>query len=424
MRFTHLLALAAILGVSHSHGFFKPKESRPQADLYYENGVINLESLGDQLAQCDVVKKLNTVSDHEHHSTFKIKADKLYEYVFPFSEAGNALLATAYISGPPNFILALIPADIDVYSLSMLVSFAIGGLLGDVFLHLLPQTFFGEKIEEGYSFILVDEKRNCILGLFIFFGFLVFFIIDKSLRILEHTGEEGEGNSHSHSHSHSAAVTPVEAVPKETSKRRKGKGSKSLSKTEKVAAIVDQPVIANPNASVKTSAYLNLISDFCHNITDGLAISASFYISRSVGCTTTLAVFFHEIPHEIGDFALLIQGGFTKWQAMGFQFVTAIGAFLGTAIGIGIQEFSKDLNVATKLENAYAGLFGTTVEIGDLTLPFTAGGFLYIATVGVIPEVLELEKGSSRSVEIIRGFFQLFWLGVGISIMFAIAWFE
>merc|ERR1712137_185314 len=104
--------------------------------------------------------------------------------------------------------------------------------------------------------------------------------------------------------------------------------------------IADAPEqVKEINASVKLGGYLNLIADFTHNITDGLALSSSFYASPTIGATTTVAVFFHEIPHEVGDFALLVQSGFSKRAAMGAQFVTALGALLGTCIGIAVQEF-------------------------------------------------------------------------------------
>ncbi|KAG7786896.1 hypothetical protein KL910_001368 [Ogataea haglerorum] len=380
-------------------GFCKP--ALRSKSLFHEDGVLDLATLNEELDRCKVVQELNLHFEQEEESLSY--AEYVFSKLFPFGPAGNALLATTYISGPPNFILALIPANIDVSSLSLLVSFAVGGLLGDVFLHLLPQTFLGEPLEHKASFVLVDGKRNCVLGFCIFIGFLFFFVIDKSLRILEHTGD---GSSHSHSHTH--------AEPEEKPKTKKKKGKKN---TEARA----EPVVANPNASVKTSAYLNLISDFTHNITDGLAIAASFYISKTVGCTTTLAVFFHEIPHEVGDFALLIQGGFTKWQAMSSQFVTAIGAYLGTLIGIGIQTMSGD---ATKLAALKpSGIFGTTVQIEDLTLPFTAGGFLYIGF-SVVPELLELPKGTTRLQELRKFVSQVFFIFVGIGFMFVIAWNE
>ncbi|KAG0268018.1 hypothetical protein BGZ95_002665, partial [Linnemannia exigua] len=111
-----------------------------------------------------------------------------------------------------------------------------------------------------------------------------------------------------------------------------------------------------------------------------------------IGATTTVAVFFHEIPHEVGDYAILIQSGFPRSKAMMSQFITAIGAFLGTLAGIAIEEMSKSGDGAHQaLEDQKLALFGfesIPMRAGDLVIPFTAGGFLYIATVGVIPELL------------------------------------
>ncbi|ODQ78381.1 hypothetical protein BABINDRAFT_172202 [Babjeviella inositovora NRRL Y-12698] len=386
--------------------------------LFHHDGVINLENLQLQLAACPVVEHLNTLKAIEEANHEESIVEWFFEKLFPFGPAANALLATAYISGPPNFILALIPASIDPSSLSLLVSFAIGGLLGDVFLHLLPQVFMGEPVDGGVQFMIVDEKRNTILGVFIFVGFVIFMIIDKSLRILAHTGD-GESHGHGHSHTHASSSAVEEKESGDSTLRQRKRSVEDAKASE--------PVIAQPNASVKTSAYLNLISDFTHNITDGLAIAGSFYISKSVGSTTALAVFFHEIPHEIGDFALLIQGGFTKWEAMNSQFITAVGAFLGTFIGIGIQRLGKSSAVAIageKVAETVGGLWGTTVQIGDLTIPFTAGGFLYIATVGVIPEILELGSKTTRWHEAKKSVAQLVCMMVGILLMFGISWME
>src|SRR3954451_4805089 len=103
-------------------------------------------------------------------------------------------------------------------------------------------------------------------------------------------------------------------------------------------------------------------------------MSASFYASPTIGATTTVAVFFHEIPHEVGDFALLVQSGFSKRAAMGAQFVTALGALLGTLIGIAVQEMGGSAadDAATGLTT---GLWGTSLRWGDMLLPFTAGTF-------------------------------------------------
>jgi solute carrier family 39 (zinc transporter), member 7 len=73
-----------------------------------------------------------------------------------------------------------------------------------------------------------------------------------------------------------------------------------------------------------------------------------------------MAVFFHEIPHEVGDFALLVQSGFSKRAAMGAQFVTAIGAMLGTLIGIAVQEYGGGGSGTGPLPRN-GGLWGTSL---------------------------------------------------------------
>ena len=173
---------------------------------------------------------------------------------------------------------------------------------------------------------------------------------------------------------------------------------------------------SEPSQSIRLSAYLNLIADFTHNITDGLALSSSFYASPTLGATTTVAVFFHEIPHEVGDFALLIQSGFSKRKAMGAQFVTALGAFLGTCLGIAVQELGKaDSGSGNSAGGMHSkGFFGTGLTWGDMLLPFTAGTFLYVGTVAVIPELLETGPDQREETRKTLTQFMAMFLGAGI----------
>jgi zinc transporter 7 len=154
-------------------------------------------------------------------------------------------------------------------------------------------------------------------------------------------------------------------------------------------------------------------ADFTHNITDGLAMSSSFYASPTIGATTTVAVFFHEIPHEVGDFALLIQSGFSKRAAMGAQFVTALGALLGTVVGIVVQEYGGGSDTVGM--GMRSGLWGTSLTWGDMLLPFTAGTFLYVGTVAVIPELLE--TGPKRGEELRKTGMQFVAMAAGAGIM-------
>ncbi|KFA49051.1 hypothetical protein S40293_06180 [Stachybotrys chartarum IBT 40293] len=291
---------------------------------------LSLEELEEQLQTCPIVQELNAAKQARFDAAPSSVTTQLFDILFPGTPAVNALLATLYISGPPNFLLALCPPNIDPSSLSVMVAFAVGGLLGDTLFHLLPEIFLGEDEPGRARFVLVEPNRNLVLGLAILVGFMVFVAMDKGLRIA--TGGAGHDHSHGthdHAHEHGAAkASGVDAAKGEVkSRKKKGKGATSTAVAEKEV-----------NPSVKLGGYLNLIADFTHNITDGLAMSASFYASPTIGATTTVAVFFHEIPHEVGDFALLVQSGFSKRAAMASQFVTAIGALIGTLIGIAVQE--------------------------------------------------------------------------------------
>ncbi|MCJ1438679.1 hypothetical protein MMC27_008069 [Xylographa pallens] len=303
-----------------------------------------------------------------------------------------------------------------------MVAFAVGGLLGDTLFHLLPEIFLGESAPEHARFVLVEPNKNILLGVAIMIGFVTFVAMDKGLRIA--TASSG-GHSHTHEHSTpydggqdldlSTSVTTGSSATStsDTLKLRKGPSENSTS-------AASQDDISKPQTgvspSIRLSAYLNLIADFTHNITDGIALSSSFYASPALGATTTVAVFFHEIPHEVGDFALLIQSGFSKKQAMGAQFVTAVGAFVGTCLGIAVQEMGKSSSRgAGSGDTQSSGLAGTGLGWGDLLLPFTAGTFLYVGTVAVIPELLETNGG--RKEEMTKTLQQFLAMGIGASIM-------
>lgn len=113
--------------------------------------------------------------------------------------------------------------------------------------------------------------------------------------------------------------------------------------------------------------YLNLIGDGVHNFIDGFVIAAAYFINIHVGIVTTLAIVLHEIPQELGDFGVLVYGGFKPRRALFLNFVTALFAAAGALVGY----FTAD-----KLQ-------GTLNYI----LPFAAGNFIYIAGSDLVPEL-------------------------------------
>ncbi|XP_014562410.1 hypothetical protein COCVIDRAFT_84354 [Bipolaris victoriae FI3] len=400
-----LLSLAIFLGVfvwNVAAAAVKGETGTPVENL-------TVHDIEEQLQECPLVQALNQHKVASNPTTSSLTA-QIFAFLFPGSPAVNSLLATLYISGPPNFLLALCPPNIDPSSLSVMVAFAVGGLLGDTLFHLLPEIFLGEDEPNSVKFVMVEPNKNLLLGVAIMVGFITFVAMDKGLRIA--TGGAG-GHDHSHGHSHDKVDATAKATgvdvdgSKDAVRARKGAADNKTAK-----ANVPPEIEKEINASVKLGGYLNLIADFTHNITDGLALSSSFYASPTIGATTTVAVFFHEIPHEVGDFALLIQSGFSKRAAMGAQFVTAVGAFLGTCIGIAVQEFGGNSSSAV---SAGPGLMGTSLQWGDMLLPFTAGTFLYVGTVAVIPELLE--TGPNKGQELRKTLLQFSAMFAGAGIM-------
>jgi len=119
--------------------------------------------------------------------------------------------------------------------------------------------------------------------------------------------------------------------------------------------------------SKKHIAYLSLVGDGVHNFLDGAIIGVTFLTSVPLGIATTIAVIAHEIPHELGDFFLLIYGGFSNKKALWYNFLSALTAVLGTIV---IFIFSKDI-----------------LSVSPYLIGFAAGNFLYIAASDLIPEL-------------------------------------
>lgn len=134
------------------------------------------------------------------------------------------------------------------------------------------------------------SNHDISVGLCILLGIIVFLMVEKAVRIIK--------GDHSHSHVHHDSSQEKKDVS--SKKKEEKKNSKAISKAQKT------------ESDIKIAGYLNLVADFLHNFTDGLAIGASYMAGNSVGYVTTFTILLHEIPHEIGDFAILIQSGYSK----------------------------------------------------------------------------------------------------------------
>ena len=176
-------------------------------------------------------------------------------------------------------------------SISFLVALSIGALLGDAFLHLIP-----EALEVSHSTTLVS--------LLILLGIFTFFLIEKFFHW--HHGLHGAEDHH-----------------------------------KEHCDMLDNG--ATKSSSVKPLGNLILISDSIHNFIDGIVIGASYFISIEVGIATTIAVILHEIPQEMGDFGVMIHAGYTRMRALMLNFFSALLAVAGTLIALLIGSASQDL---------------------------------------------------------------------------------
>ncbi|EUB58781.1 Zinc transporter ZIP10 [Echinococcus granulosus] len=158
----------------------------------------------------------------------------------------------------------------------------------------------------------------------------------------------------------------------------------------------------NLSTSMASVAWMVIMGDGLHNFTDGMAIGVAFADSIAGGISTTVAVFCHELPHELGDFAVLLKTGMGIKEALFFNVVSSILCLIGMLVGIGVGN----------VEAASAWIFA-----------FTAGTFVYIALVDMLPELnsFQVKPGQSRIVQMI---IQNAGLITGAGIMLIIAMFE
>ncbi len=120
---------------------------------------------------------------------------------------------------------------------------------------------------------------------------------------------------------------------------------------------------------IRPVGVLNLIGDGIHNVTDGIIVASSFLVSIDLGLITSIAVALHEIPQEIGDFAILLHSGYSRRKALALNYAVAVTIFLGA---IAFVLFAERISALTAF-----------------TIPFAAGGFIYIATADLLAEIKE-----------------------------------
>lgn len=235
--------------------------------------------------------------------------DSLLVWIIVFSLIGgvlSVLLAATFL---------VLPHRIQDIAVPRLVSYAIGSLLGASFLALLPHALSSPEITDPHDIMMV-----------VLIGILIFFLLEKLVLWRHCHSDSCEAHAPGHEHDHAHVTTPD---------------------------------------SHRSAATLILIGDGFHNLLDGVLIAAAFLNNFDLGVVTALAVIAHEIPQEVGDFAILLQGGYRRSRALLFNVLSSVTTVVGAIA-------------------AYSFL-AQTMHLTPYVLALAASSFIYIAVADLIP---------------------------------------
>uniref|UniRef100_A0A4W5MYJ1 Zinc transporter ZIP4/12 EF-hand domain-containing protein n=1 Tax=Hucho hucho TaxID=62062 RepID=A0A4W5MYJ1_9TELE len=286
---------------------------------------------------------------------------------YVYATIANLLICLASVVG---VVVLLCTSCSSVFQLiiQFCVSLAVGSLTGDALLHLLPM-FLGLHVHsEGTDHSHSEEVPDYIYkilvlmaGIYCFYLMETIFSIVTTHHALHHHGEESEPHHCDH-----GKVLEMYLQDK--------KNKQSVSQTDLVDSNDTEKAFPEENQHSREQRllpYMVTIGDGIHNFADGLAIGAAFSVSWKSGLATSLAVFCHELPHELGDFAILLHSGVSVKKALMLNVASALTSFIGLYIALTI---STDL--ATK----------------QWIAAITSGLFLYVGLADMLPTMVHADN--------------------------------
>lgn len=379
---------------------------------------------------CISHKSLKVTESHKHIDEVHEEYEKDSYLIWTYSTLAVVLCGLLGLVG-----VAIIPLMNTIFYqqiLSFLVALAVGTMTGDALLHLIPHSIVCSTEEQ-----MVRKGLVCVLGIIGFYAVENSFTLiseyrkknrrktnsKTNVRVLrENNQEDGAGDKLCKSkYSTDYCYEEVAMDNKEEANNQNqlqesrvtvGDGLHTNYENDKplpVSVILREHDhthhghahkhghVHSPPASISAVAWMIILGDGLHNFTDGMAIGAAFSESIPGGFSTSLAVFCHELPHELGDFAILIKAGMTPKAAVAYNCLTAILSFFGMIFGI---------------------VFGENDEASRWMFAVAAGLFIYIALVDMMPEMTSAHNTVQQIV------LQLLGLVGGVMSMLLIALYE
>ena len=273
---------------------------------------------------------------------------------------------------------ALVALNVSKVRVPMFISYAIGAMLGAVFLEILPEAI---KVAS-------NPKALCATVLF---GILLFFALEK-LVIWRHChGDHCEVHA-----PHDEAACPENMIANTKNSTRMEFGSQANATNTKFKAAKQKQASITAKVAHShihdhdsgRSGMMIMIGDTFHNFVDGILIASAFMVDIKVGIVTSIAIIAHEIPQEIGDFLILLHSGYSKKQALIFNLVST----LATAVGGAIAYFSLQ-----HMQSIVPNILG-----------LAAASLLYVAVADLIPNL-------HKRTELRETISQLVLIGLGVS---------
>jgi zinc and cadmium transporter len=289
------------------------------------------------------------------------------------------IILTSLIGGLLSVSLAaLFALNVRITWVPMLVSYAIGAMLGAVFLEILPHAFsIAGNIETVSATLLL--------------GLLLFFVLEK-LVIWRHChGDHCEVHA-IHTEDNCPITHPEQTEGLSKSAKAKEAGTKYR------AVTAEQPSVLLGSSHTHSHAHdggrsglMIMIGDTFHNFIDGILIAAAFTADIKLGVVTALAIIAHEIPQEVGDFLILLHSGYSKKQALTFNLVSSLATMVGGLI-------------------AYFALQYVEVWI-PFILALAASSLIYVAVADLIP-------GLHKRTELKATIAQVMLISIGVGTIF------
>ncbi|XP_073519842.1 zinc transporter ZIP5 [Phyllobates terribilis] len=296
---------------------------------------------------------------------------------------GWGALAITIISAPSVLAVACVPLlrrHLFRHFLRFLVALAVGTLCGDALLHLLPHAQEDPSEDRNHSGShSLDPvfKGLCVLG-----GIYIFFLVENLMGLMRQSRKSKKKSHQVKPQVQEEGCTPVlwelrhpigpefceENIPADGCEERHKEEAAVPEPSGEMTHSHHGHSHSASGGGIAEIVWMILLGDGIHNFTDGLAIGAAFSGSFSSGLSTTVAVFCHELPHELGDFAVLLQTGVRMRKVLFFSLMSALLSYLGMVAGA----------IASQHSN----------QVTPWIFSATAGIFLYVALVDMLPQML------------------------------------